>query len=408
MVIDAPRYFEYVAREYVELLRRSAAESYADTAARLYDVLPDLWVRTYLLHCPFDTAICGFTHEPYEFLFDAIALQTGNTELEDRVVVAYGRSHERPDPERILEEMERALSSGESLLPAAEAFRFVLEHNGHALSLRRKDELGKAVASALGTELEPADATRDLLRRLVARPKPRLTMGILRRLREAVIPLLGPEPWPRMARASRQYSALPGMLGMDVGHFIAHAACGTADINTFPQETELNRGRSASGRKYRSMERYVAAKPGTFYFSRPVYSGPSWVPEYLEWGALIRLDEKDELPVIDSESGRSAVGNVTLLPAGSRFGWWIGVFQNRPSFRSELCSEDEFRRVNEIAEQVPSKLRKVLSTKLAVRRTRRARGIAAHYSGLEEVEERLSELGDFVKDLRSRLDKRVG
>jgi len=57
-------------------------------------------------------------------------------------------------------------------------------------------------------------------------------------------------------------------------------------VNLFPQRLELNRGRSPEGKKYRSMERYAAAHPGTFVFSRFWYTDPSWVPVSLEYGLL--------------------------------------------------------------------------------------------------------------------------
>lgn len=74
---------------------------------------------------------------------------------------------------------------------------------------------------------------------------------------------------------------------MDKGHFAAHSMGGALDINVFPQRTEVNRGRSAEGRLYRKMERYAAAYPGTFMFSRPIYGDTSWTPHALEYGLLL-------------------------------------------------------------------------------------------------------------------------
>lgn len=78
---------------------------------------------------------------------------------------------------------------------------------------------------------------------------------------------------------------------MDKGHLMAHTAGGSLDINIFPQRSEVNRGRSEEGRRYRKMERYAAAYPGTFMFSRPIYGDDSWTPHALEYGLLL-LDER--------------------------------------------------------------------------------------------------------------------
>jgi hypothetical protein len=72
----------------------------------------------------------------------------------------------------------------------------------------------------------------------------------------------------------------------DKGHFLGHASGGILDINLFPQRRELNRGWSPEGKRYRSMERYVADHAGTFFFHRPIYDDDSWIPEKLEYGVL--------------------------------------------------------------------------------------------------------------------------
>lgn len=61
----------------------------------------------------------------------------------------------------------------------------------------------------------------------------------------------------------------------DRGHMMAHACGGGEDINLFPQLTDVNRGWSREGKTYREMERCLASNPGTFCFSRPIYSGPT-------------------------------------------------------------------------------------------------------------------------------------
>jgi hypothetical protein len=72
----------------------------------------------------------------------------------------------------------------------------------------------------------------------------------------------------------------------DKGHFLGHASGGELDINLFPQRRELNRGWSAEGKQFRSMERYVAEHPGTFFYHRPIYDDETWVPCWLEYGVL--------------------------------------------------------------------------------------------------------------------------
>jgi len=72
----------------------------------------------------------------------------------------------------------------------------------------------------------------------------------------------------------------------DKGHFLGHASGGQLDINLFPQRRELNRGWSAEGKAFRSMERYVAEHPGTFFYHRPIYDDETWVPQVLEYGML--------------------------------------------------------------------------------------------------------------------------
>ncbi len=70
----------------------------------------------------------------------------------------------------------------------------------------------------------------------------------------------------------------------DRGHFMAHASGGGLGINLFPQLTEVNRGRSDKGKVYREMERRLARSPGTYFFSRPIYSGCTDHPFQIEFG----------------------------------------------------------------------------------------------------------------------------
>lgn len=76
----------------------------------------------------------------------------------------------------------------------------------------------------------------------------------------------------------------------DKGHLMAHSMGGSLDINVFPQRPEVNRGRTAEGKRYRAMERYAAKHPGTFVFSRLIYGDNTWVPRALEYG--IRLPNR--------------------------------------------------------------------------------------------------------------------
>ncbi|MBS1874010.1 MAG: hypothetical protein JSU00_12415 [Acidobacteria bacterium] len=62
--------------------------------------------------------------------------------------------------------------------------------------------------------------------------------------------------------------------GRDKGHFVAHSIGGRIDgfeINIFSQQRHVSRGWSEQGQMYRQMERYCAANPGTFCFTRPFY-----------------------------------------------------------------------------------------------------------------------------------------
>jgi hypothetical protein len=77
--------------------------------------------------------------------------------------------------------------------------------------------------------------------------------------------------------------------GWDKGHFIANCIGGAVDqseVNVFVQRSDLNQGRSTAGKLYRDMERYCAAHPGTFCFSRPLYLDQTAKPAFIEFGVL--------------------------------------------------------------------------------------------------------------------------
>jgi len=76
----------------------------------------------------------------------------------------------------------------------------------------------------------------------------------------------------------------------DRGHFISLRQGGVYDINLFPQRADVNRGQG-KWRVYRNMETECVNRPGTFCFSRPVYSDLTWVPSELEYGVVQAPDQ---------------------------------------------------------------------------------------------------------------------
>jgi hypothetical protein len=88
----------------------------------------------------------------------------------------------------------------------------------------------------------------------------------------------------RSALGSRAFIA-------DRGHFLGHASGGELDINLFPHRRELNRGWGEDGKRFRRMERHVAAHHGLFFFHRPVYDDATWIPAYLEYGIFTDRQE---------------------------------------------------------------------------------------------------------------------
>lgn len=97
----------------------------------------------------------------------------------------------------------------------------------------------------------------------------------------------------RIRDRSRLAGFLPNPLrwsnvGVDRGHLVAHTCGGGDDLNLFPQAAGLNRGRSVEGRLWRKMESYAATRPGTPLFVRPIYTGPTWKPDAIDYGVLLR------------------------------------------------------------------------------------------------------------------------
>jgi len=64
---------------------------------------------------------------------------------------------------------------------------------------------------------------------------------------------------------------------------------GTFDVSLYPQYRDLENERSADSRAYRGMKKHCAEHPGTFCFTRLVYTTRSWRPTAIEHG-LLRAD----------------------------------------------------------------------------------------------------------------------
>ena len=105
------------------------------------------------------------------------------------------------------------------------------------------------------------------------------------------------------AVSAREVARMRGWIGpteeflgpdRDKGHVFAHSFGGLVDgleINLFSQARSLNRGWSPQGKTYRRMERYCATNPGTFCFSRPIYTDETSRPTTLEFGILLPTKE---------------------------------------------------------------------------------------------------------------------
>lgn len=92
--------------------------------------------------------------------------------------------------------------------------------------------------------------------------------------------------FPNVNASVRQIMGQRAFLA-DKGHFVGHASGGCLDINLFPQRRELNRGWSEAGKRYRAMERYIAAQPGCFFYHLPIYDDKTWIPAELEFAVLL-------------------------------------------------------------------------------------------------------------------------
>ena len=74
------------------------------------------------------------------------------------------------------------------------------------------------------------------------------------------------------------------------------------ELNVFVQRRDLNRGWSVAGKRFRSMEKYCFSNPGTFCFSRPIYSlaDGSSKPVAVEFGVL-KADGELWVEVFDNQ-----------------------------------------------------------------------------------------------------------
>jgi hypothetical protein len=61
---------------------------------------------------------------------------------------------------------------------------------------------------------------------------------------------------------------------------------GAFEISLYPQYRDLDNEHSADARLYRSMKKHCFEHPGTFCFSRPIYTTRSWCPTAVEHGLL--------------------------------------------------------------------------------------------------------------------------
>jgi hypothetical protein len=113
-------------------------------------------------------------------------------------------------------------------------------------------------------------------------------------------------PAERAREASRQRGFLPdpakwSHVGYDRGHFIAHSLGGGMDLNFFPQASDLNRGNSGRGRRWRRLERLAATRRDAFVFVRPVYTGNTWTPRCLDFGVVsdgtLEFESFDNRPI---------------------------------------------------------------------------------------------------------------
>ena len=104
---------------------------------------------------------------------------------------------------------------------------------------------------------------------------------------DRVVVAFGVSRAPEKARPKSRMQGFPTDAERgDRGHLMAHGSGGGVDINLVHQDARLNRGWSPQGKRYREMERYTAAHPGTFFFSRLIYEDATARPAAFEIGIL--------------------------------------------------------------------------------------------------------------------------
>lgn len=70
------------------------------------------------------------------------------------------------------------------------------------------------------------------------------------------------------------------------GHLIPHLFGGEFGPNIFRQHRALNRGWSEEGKRFRALEREVAATTGVFYYAQLLYEDDTAYPAAIESGLL--------------------------------------------------------------------------------------------------------------------------
>jgi hypothetical protein len=109
----------------------------------------------------------------------------------------------------------------------------------------------------------------------------------------------------------------PGRPGDDRGHLISCAAGGGYDINLVPMDAAFNRGWSAAGARFRSLERTAAARPGTLFFIRPVYQDGTDRPCQFEAG--VQHDDELLTDVFINDGGHSQPMRASVLRQAAAF-----------------------------------------------------------------------------------------
>jgi hypothetical protein len=188
-------------------------------------------------------------------------------------------------------------------------------------------ECPAASRAVVGRLLDLVPEGGELKRRL----RGQVTDQLLAAMKQYLEPLLSSERPPRDASGQRWLRLSRHTAhAYDMGHFVPHGVGGPTRINLFRQERRLNRGWSAAGRTYRWLERYVASRPGTFYFVRPVYDDLSDTPRYLEWGVLIEGAEGERLAAEIARRPQLEIVRPAEPRAAIQAAWLLGWFENFP------------------------------------------------------------------------------